>query len=579
MNGTRRLLRKLAWTMPGIGLGSWLACCHVQGQAPDASTGAAPAKTYLNKSMIQLPIVIEERHRAQLKNVQLHVKEGPTQPWKLHATVPPSQASFSYKAPAEGEYWFNIVSEDNAGRLTPPDVSREAPALIVVLDTAAPQVDVRVLHSAPEGLHVRCESRDPNLDAFKTRFFYQTGDLVWRALDSLPGKADTFCIPAQAAWTGNVRAHAVDFAGNVTTRELNLGASAPSAPATTPPPPVSANANQSLNLPPAPLPLVIDGPPLGGAPLKKQPEIVDLTLPPVATEPKAAPPLPASTAPRTVVVESSSKLPLPPAPTGSDKVSGASVSQKPAPPLFDPALAANATSLTSSHDIKLVNLVARETAAAQRQYLSTTRFALDYRLESLGASGIGKVEVWCTRDLGQSWQKLCEDADRQSPVDVNLPGEGIFGLCLVVSNGRGFGGTPPNPGDTPDYWVEVDTTKPVAELIQVRHGTGEDGGALQIVWNVREKNLGPDAVELLFAASREGPWQPLAKGLKNEGVYRWLPPADAGAQTFVRLTARDLAGNVATAETTQPVLLDDLSRPRARVLGLSTSAPRSPVQP
>jgi hypothetical protein len=554
----------------------------------------------LNKTTIHLPIEIDERHRSQLKHVQLYVKDGPTVPWKMHTTVPPTQASFTYKAPGEGEFWFNIVSVDLAGRMTPADVSKEAPALVVVLDTTAPQVEVQVLHSAPEGLHVRCESRDSHLDAFKSRFFYQTGDQVWRTLDALPGKADTFCIPTQAAWNGNIRVHAVDLAGNATTREMNLSAAAATAPANAAPSPVVTTVptpERKTVLVPLP---TVEKLPKGPAAPAQSSDAADLVLPPVPSDVKppltsaaskvpvaepvspdvlvtALPPAPASTA-----IEPGPMLPLPPVVTQAtpDKAPSAGVvSKKPAPQLFDPTVAAASAPLAPSTDVKPVNLAARDLAAAQRQHLSTTRLFLDYRLESLGASGVGRVEVWCTRDLGQSWQKLCEDADRQSPVDVNLPGEGIFGLSLVVSNGRGFGALPPNPGDTPDYWVEVDTTKPIADLIQVRHGTGDDSGALQIVWSVREKNLGPDAIELQFGPSREGPWQPVAKGLKSEGVYRWVPPTEVGSQTYLRLTARDLAGNVATAETVQPVLLDDLSRPRARVVGLSTSAPRTSPQP
>ena len=146
---------------------------------------------------------------------------------------------------------------------------------------------------------------------------------------------------------------------------------------------------------------------------------------------------------------------------------------------------------------------------------------------------------------------------------------------MVVSNGRGFGATPPNPGDAPESWIEVDTTKPAAELMHVRAGPGDDSAALHIAWNARDKNLSSDSVELHFATKREGPWQPIAKGLKREGVYRWLPPAEAGAHAFIRLTVRDLANNVATAATPEAVALDDQSRPRGRVLGVTTAPPRS----
>ena len=42
------------------------------------------------------------------------------------------------------------------------------------------------------------------------------------------------------------------------------------------------------------------------------------------------------------------------------------------------------------------------------------------------------------------------------------------------------------------------------------------------------------------------------------------------------MTAKDEAGNVTQSETTQPVPLDDQSRPRGRVLGISTAATSRP---
>ena len=56
---------------------------------------------------------------------------------------------------------------------------------------------------------------------------------------------------------------------------------------------------------------------------------------------------------------------------------------------------------------------------------------------------MGKVEVYLTGDGGLNWQRLQEDPDRRSPAEIDLPGEGLFGIRLVITNGNGFGGTPP----------------------------------------------------------------------------------------------------------------------------------------
>jgi hypothetical protein len=218
----------------------------------------------------------------------------------------------------------------------------------------------------------------------------------------------------------------------------------------------------------------------------------------------------------------------------------------------------------------------REGMPVHHLLVNSTRVFLDYRIEQTGPSGVGRVEVWCTRDKGQSWQRIAEDRDRKSPAEVQLPGDGIYGLTLVVSNGLGFGAQPPVPGDTPDWWIEVDTTQPVAQITTVRLST-EDGPAVHVGWTSRDRNLGSGPVDLSYAVKRSGPWLTIAKGLKGDGQFRWVPPPDIGAQAFFRLTVRDLAGNLAVTETTQPVALDDLSRPRASIAGITTDAGTTPV--
>src|SRR5262245_40053301 len=109
MTVKRSWLRRIVCTLPGVGLAAWLAWTgrHAPAQDPGVST---TTRTYLNKTTISLPIVVDERHRSQLRNVLLYVKEGATQPWKLCDKATPAHTSFTYRAAGEGEYWFNIVS-------------------------------------------------------------------------------------------------------------------------------------------------------------------------------------------------------------------------------------------------------------------------------------------------------------------------------------------------------------------------------------------------------------------------------------------------------------------------------------
>jgi hypothetical protein len=213
---------------------------------------------------------------------------------------------------------------------------------------------------------------------------------------------------------------------------------------------------------------------------------------------------------------------------------------------------------------------------ATRKIVNSTHVALQYQVEHEGSSGVGQVEVWVTADQGQSWQKLGEDPDHSSPAEVDLPGEGVYGLSLVVSNGRGFGATPPAPGDAPESWIEVDLTKPFVELVSVRPCTDGEGGGMWISWTARDKNLAAEPVELYYAPDRDGPWTLIAKGIRNDGRHRWTAPAEM-ARAFVRVVVTDRAGNSSQCDTPQAVTLDDTSRPRARVVDIvPRSGPSSP---
>jgi hypothetical protein len=68
---------------------------------------------------------------------------------------------------------------------------------------------------------------------------------------------------------------------------------------------------------------------------------------------------------------------------------------------------------------------------------------------------------------------------------------------------------------------------------------------------------------LFYSASQQGPWTPIAKGVPNNGKYRWYLPREVGSQAFVRMVVTDMAGNMTRCETSQSVALDDGTRPRA----------------
>jgi hypothetical protein len=557
------------------------------------------AKSYFNKGIVQLPIQIDEQARAQVKEVQLCVKEGPHAPWHVEDKAPGTQSMFTFRTSKEGEYWFNLVIVDRAGRAVPGDVAKEAPGLVVVVDSTPPQIEAENVATVPEGQKIHCEILDANPDPSKTSFLYQTRDQNWWPLNPIAGQSDVFLIPIQAATTGMIRIVARDLAGNTTTRDFDVS-NLPTAASM----PSSRKSQGSVVLVEGIEEDLLPAPPLREitTPARKERIAMKEVVAPlperietIAIKSTETPPPEVARAASTRPAQTAKAPPAPISGPGLEAAIAPKVEPTIAPkaearilPKVEPATTAKVEPIiaptvepatTPTVEPTTSSKVATSEAPANRHLINNTHIMLRYQIEHTGASGVGRVEIWCTRDLGKTWQKLDEDVNRKGQAEVDLPGEGVYGLTVVISNGRGFGANPPKAGDPADWWVEVDTTKPQAELLNVRSNPNGEDGSLHITWSAKDKNLHAEPIDLFFAPNRHGPWLPIATGVKNDGLYRWTPAADAGSHAFIRLTVHDKAGNSASCESIQPVPLDDLSRPRGRVVGIVTVPRPSPLPP
>jgi hypothetical protein len=522
-----------------------------------------PDRTYMTKNAFYLPVIIDDRVRTGLQEIRLYVKEGPGGVWECKEKLGPAATGFNYRLTADGEYWFSVVTIDQAGRTVPADVNREPPGVIIVLDTQGPQVDMHTLPPSPEGICVQCDVLDANPNPFQTRLEYQTGDHVWRAAEALPNQPECFLIPKQAVLTGMVKVSCCDRALNTTVREFNLATvtaaataasaqvannQAPASPVVQPikfedrdPPQVTKSSYMSLPVPASDMgteavKLATAPPPV------REPRDLRIHTTDVTTQPEETP---ASTGPR-LPDQSSRKV------------------ETPEPPHAVP---------------QMLQDVPRKLEAqnGNRYLVNNPCVTLEYKVEDDAKGGVGKVEVWYTQDGGKTWDVLCDDPDRKSPVQFKLPAEGVYGIRLAVSNARGFGAEPPKAGDAPELVIELDTTKPVAKLESVKLvPASEDSASIDIVWSAFDKNLGAEPIALYYSVNAGGPWTPIAKGLRNEGKYRWYLPQGMGKQAFVRLVATDQAGNTCRCELGEPIALDDGKRPSVTITGVVPASATMP---
>jgi hypothetical protein len=203
------------------------------------------------------------------------------------------------------------------------------------------------------------------------------------------------------------------------------------------------------------------------------------------------------------------------------------------------------------------------------------QIVLDYTLEDVGPSKVKSVEVWFTQD-GRKWQKTPEDAGPKPPYVLQVDKDGRWGFTLIARSGAGLSEPPPQSGDPPQIWVEVDETKPQVRVEEVSVGRGPELGRLTVRWSASDKNMAPMPIKIEWAENASGPWTLMAGSLPNDGRYVWSMPAEIPPLIYVRVTAVDLAENVGDATWERPINTD-LKVPKARAINVKAAdAPRSP---
>jgi hypothetical protein len=226
-----------------------------------------------------------------------------------------------------------------------------------------------------------------------------------------------------------------------------------------------------------------------------------------------------------------------------------------------------AAPVSSSASSSPLPVAASIPAGERPQMTNSRRFRLDYDVDSVGPSGVAEVQLWASNDGGQSWKLWGTDEDRTSPFDVEVNQEGIFGFRVVIVSQNGLAGRPPRAGDPADLWVGIDTQKPVVELTSAAYGEGHQVGSLIIAWQADDAALDDRPITLLFSESADGPWTIIASSLPNSGEYAWPADPQLPTEVYLRIEARDQAGNVAMQQLRDPIRVDGLV-PKARIRGV-----------
>jgi hypothetical protein len=547
---------------------------------------------------------LAERDAGKIEKIQLLVSRDGAQQWAVLQEAEPNVRGFSYHAAADGEYAFAVRIVDRRGKLYPEQIA--GPLLRVVVDTQPPALQLTASLNPTGQIDLRYEGRDARLKPQSLRIEAQDASGQWQRIAAGPPDVNQpDRLLGQAAWRPPTTSAALKFRVAVDDAAGNQGTAFAEAslvgPVTSPSfgpslgptlaPPAGADGpsligpsdNLQATTPTATSPAMTQAPP-GRSSLEwptSNSLVADAhraggSTPPFQNVYTSGPASGAGSPPATSAgaqfnanepIAAPSLLPAT-APLGS-AFSGAASGAAPAlnSEGWTSAAASSvprASSGAATFGPPLSTPANPPAGASGTPWVNSLTFDLDYDIQTVGPWGVAKVELWGTKDGGRVWQSLGLDQDNRSPMRVTVPAQGVYGFRIVVDGGNGVAAPIPQAGEQPELIVGVDMSAPQAELRAPELGQGPLAGHVLVRWSATDSNLAPRPIGLFYSASAEGPWTTIATDLDNAGEYAWRLGRDAPPRVFLRLEARDEAGNVAIQQSPAAVDLN-LPRPTGRL--------------
>lgn len=524
----------------------------------------------MNRRSFSIPIVIEPARRTEIKQLILYVSMDEGKEWNQVAVATSDKTAFPFNAPRDGIYWFSVGVVDQQGKQTPLSPYQVPPAQKVVVDTEKPIIKILAADRQGDEAVVSWEIQEDNPDLASLKLDYRPVDgqtsfgqwsLVPLGAPALRGET-RFKVNTSGAIV--VRLEMKDRVDNPGTAQKEIAGGA--APITTAalngstPVTAGGGATPAANTGSVPLPAMPAAGTGAGAPTTSgnavPPNPVGRNDPwplPEARQPYSAPPAdprapygaPAATGyPPTGLV----------GPDGSRIIAQTDQSN------YTPAGGPPASQPLPYGPLPPVQVV------------NEPQITLEYEITQFGPSGVSKVELWITKDDGRTWQYLTDDPDCKSPIVAMLPGEGVYGLRLVLQSGLQLTKGPPLAGEAPDLRIEVDTTAPLVKLFET-HPDPQRRDVLVLSWSASDRNLSAKPVTLEWAERLEGPWLPIAADLPASGAHSWQLPPKIPYRVFLRASAVDAAGNRNIAETRESIPVD-LTKPTGRIIGIASGLRR-----
>lgn len=575
MHGSRETFalrwRRRAALLAGLSLGAGTGVF-----AQDA--GPKSKEVYVASRKFQIPVEIRKAVE-QIKQLHLWMSHDQGQTWTKAETFPPTKKHLNFNAPTDGEYQFTLAYEKFDGSISPADVKTRPAGMKVYIDTTKPDIQLRPIRNAADkkvGVSWTIDEAYPKLGTMQLKL-KTSKDPTWHELkapQAIEGKMEW---PTDPGDDYVVQLTLEDRAGNTANKTLDVPGYSESMPK--PPGPLAKmdaldepkkpsakpiGDLDDLGEPPAPKMAAkkLDQMPAPVA-MKSPPKMESAELePPTMT--RSAPPMPASstammdapTPPRNANVFDPSRIDMGPQKPAGDVEPVAYKPKKTAKPADDEGV--RQVAHQREHQ------VAKPVEEPKIKLVKSPRFNMKYSLAGVGVSGVGAVDLYMTKDSGTTWSKIGSDPDLESPIEVNLPGDGSYGLTVVVRNKADKDTRPPKSGEQPQLRVDVDTDAPFAKLTQVAPDPAAPRERMSMSWESEDKHPAERSVDLYFTHDPEIGWQKIAGGLPPSGNHSWQVPIGIPYQVYFMLIARDQAGNEEKIFSQKPVIVD-LSNPQGKI--------------
>ena len=483
------------------------------------------------------------------QRVILNVSKDLGASWSVAGETAPTAGTFAYTADTDGEYWFRLRAIDKKGRSR----GSEGPDIRVLVDAAGPRLAARVWKGADGEIICRYAAADDSLNLESLTLEYQGGqEKGWKSVAAdavLAREAPAHMVGEAIWWAGErverlvVKITLTDTSGNQAVKQFSLDATDPRVDQSALarelglPPLPTASATSDFSSPDADL----------LAPVEAAPETrsVMTTGEPTSPWPAEA----ASWSAASAAVDSAAPR-RPNGPTAMPAAAGLLPRAKldatrQTPPSASAAMLAAVSGAEGG---------ALEYRGRPLHLVNTRRFAWEYEIPAIRrTAGPLRAELWTTIDGGVTWQRAVVDKQCQSPITVELPDTGFYGVRLELVADVPDAAAGPRTGSEPDAWVGVDDEAPNVELLAVDRDHPGSDDILIIRYAAGDPLLTGNSVRLMYSPNPSGPWATIAAGLANEGIHRWEPGKSVPARAFLRVEASDAAGNLGSTVSAEPV--------------------------